>query len=157
MHVMPQSIGADWNPPPTQQLEGPGMPIQRALSVHPIIPVNPTVSAMSIAADRGDAGDGDGDGDDQTYCICNSISYGQMIACDDPQCEKEWVRFYNTVRFRIHAHRNASRQFHLTCMNLEVPPEGRWFCDECRNKRNKRTNRGGKRKSGGGGRSNARS
>ena len=75
------------------------MPVQRGHSAHPIIPVNPTVSTMSIGTDRGDAGDGDGDGDDQTYCICNSISYGQMIACDDPQCEKEWVCFLQLCSF----------------------------------------------------------
>ncbi|KNZ76357.1 Chromatin modification-related protein png1 [Termitomyces sp. J132] len=81
--------------------------------------------------DTGDAGDGEGDGDDRRYCFCNGISYGEMIACDDSQCEREW--------------------FHLACIGLVVPPEGRWFCDACRNKRNaKRSGRGGKRRAGGG-------
>lgn len=40
-----------------------------------------------------DGADGEGDADDRTYCFCNGVSYGQMIACDDEQCEREWVRF----------------------------------------------------------------
>lgn len=37
-------------------------------------------------------GEGDGDGDDnKTYCFCERVSYGEMIACDDTQCEREWV------------------------------------------------------------------
>ena len=42
--------------------------------------------------DGGGEGDGDGDGDDgRTYCICDRVSFGEMIACDDENCEKEWV------------------------------------------------------------------
>ncbi|KAG5721894.1 Chromatin modification-related protein png1 [Termitomyces sp. T112] len=131
IHVMPPNIpGAqDWNPPLAQQLEGPGMPVSRGVTM-PIIPIN-TAIGPGIPGDTGDAGDGEGDGDDRRYCFCNGISYGEMIACDDSQCEREW--------------------FHLACIGLVVPPEGRWFCDACRNKRNaKRSGRGGKRRAGGG-------
>ncbi len=42
--------------------------------------------------DAGDAGDADGDNDDnRTYCYCDGVSYGEMIACDDESCEREWV------------------------------------------------------------------
>jgi len=41
--------------------------------------------------DTTDAGDADGDGDDRTYCFCDGVSYGEMIACDDENCEREWV------------------------------------------------------------------
>jgi len=79
----------DWGIPRTQ-LEGPGMPVARSASLHSqaaSIPVPPGAAA----ADPTDAGDGDGDGDDRTYCICDRVSYGEMIACDDGQCEREWV------------------------------------------------------------------
>jgi hypothetical protein len=39
-------------------------------------------------------------------------------------------------------------QFHTTCVNLAVLPEGRWFCDDC--KKRKRNVRGGKRRTAGG-------
>lgn len=37
-------------------------------------------------------GDGDADNDDgKTYCICDTVSYGEMIGCDDDNCERQWV------------------------------------------------------------------
>ena len=36
------------------------------------------------------------------YCYCNSVSYGEMVACDMTGCEKEW--------------------FHLECAGLTRPP-----------------------------------
>jgi inhibitor of growth protein 3 len=86
MHGISHGIaGADWNIPRAQQLEGPGMPVARSASIHstPVVTNN--------AVDPTDAGDGDGDGDDRTYCFCDGVSYGEMIACDDEACEREWV------------------------------------------------------------------
>jgi hypothetical protein len=39
-----------------------------------------------------DPGDIQGDPDEKKYCYCNRISFGQMVGCDDENCEKEWVR-----------------------------------------------------------------
>ncbi|KAK7023806.1 PHD-type domain-containing protein [Favolaschia claudopus] len=62
------------------------------------------------------------DPNESRYCYCDQVSFGEMIACDDPRCEREW--------------------FHLTCTNLGSAPEGRkkWFCDDCvlRKKKQKR-------------------
>jgi inhibitor of growth protein 3 len=80
----------DWGIPRTQQLEGPGMPVARSASLHSQAASVPAVHSAA-AADPTDAGDGDGDGDDRTYCFCDRVSYGEMIACDDGQCEREWV------------------------------------------------------------------
>lgn len=85
-----QNLGQDWIPP-AQQLEGPGMPVARSASIHSTAASVPV--AANNAADTTDAGDGDGDGDDRTYCICDGVSYGEMIACDDTSCEREWVSF----------------------------------------------------------------
>lgn len=46
--------------------------------------------------------DGDIDADEPLYCYCNNVSYGEMVACDADNCEKEW--------------------FHLGCVGLKVPP-----------------------------------
>jgi len=53
------------------------------------------------------------DPNESRYCYCDQVSFGEMIACDDPRCEREW--------------------FHLTCTNLAAAPEGRkkWYCDDC--------------------------
>lgn len=55
------------------------------------------------------------DTDDQRYCFCNNVSYGDMIGCDDDDCEREW--------------------FHLGCVGLSKPPQGTWYCDACLERR----------------------
>ena len=79
------------------------MPVARtALSIGPvsvmtsILPMGSTNDhPASAAADTAtEAGEGEGEGDDRTYCFCDGVSYGEMIACDDDDCEREWVRFY---------------------------------------------------------------
>lgn len=51
------------------------------------------------------------DPDEPTYCICNRISYGDMIGCDNESCAIEW--------------------FHFDCVNLTHKPKGKWYCPRC--------------------------
>lgn len=49
----------------------------------------------------------------ETYCFCNNVSYGAMIACDNDSCPMEW--------------------FHYGCVGITKPPNGKWYCSvECR-------------------------
>lgn len=50
--------------------------------------------------------------EDRLYCICNKMSYGDMIACDNKQCKIEW--------------------FHFACVDVKMRPKGRWYCPVCR-------------------------
>ncbi|KAJ7093075.1 hypothetical protein C8R44DRAFT_890852 [Mycena epipterygia] len=63
------------------------------------------------------------DPNESRYCYCDQVSFGEMIGCDDPRCEREW--------------------FHLTCTNLAAAPEGRkkWYCDDCTTRKNRKRNR----------------
>ncbi|QLG72019.1 hypothetical protein HG535_0C03720 [Zygotorulaspora mrakii] len=56
--------------------------------------------------------------DKTLYCFCQSVSYGEMVACDGEHCKFEW--------------------FHYSCVNLKEPPKGAWFCPDCRQQMNKR-------------------
>ncbi|KAJ7750215.1 hypothetical protein B0H16DRAFT_1549866 [Mycena metata] len=127
--------GGEWSAPHPQTLEGPGMPVRNS---------NSHGSSHGGAGGGGGPGsangmdnsappegaDGEADGDDKPYCFCQRVSFGQMIACDDSTCQWEW--------------------FHISCLGLTTPPDGRWFCDACRTKRNaKRAGRGGRRKASG--------
>ncbi|KAI0652539.1 hypothetical protein C8Q79DRAFT_898142 [Trametes meyenii] len=106
---------------PHGQLEGPGMPVAR--NVQPVVDGNDgTLSA---------GGENDGDPDDgKTYCFCDNVSYGEMIACDDKECEREW--------------------FHVACVGLAATPLGLWYCSACLERRqNKRAGRGGKKRTAG--------
>ncbi|RPD65815.1 hypothetical protein L226DRAFT_529956 [Lentinus tigrinus ALCF2SS1-7] len=51
------------------------------------------------------------DPNEPRYCFCNQVSYGEMIACDNPTCEREW--------------------FHLGCVGLTRAPKGKWYCRDC--------------------------
>ncbi|KAI7901011.1 uncharacterized protein BX663DRAFT_487983 [Cokeromyces recurvatus] len=51
------------------------------------------------------------DPNEPLYCYCNQVSYGEMVACDNMNCEIEW--------------------FHLACVNLKTVPKGKWYCDYC--------------------------
>ncbi|XP_034245058.1 inhibitor of growth protein 3-like [Thrips palmi] len=81
---------------------------------------------LPLAGDAGDDGlmdpngDGLGDGDnpdwtydpnEPRYCLCNQVSYGDMVACDNEDCPFEW--------------------FHYACVNITAPPKGKWYCPQC--------------------------
>uniref|UniRef100_A0A915IPC3 Inhibitor of growth protein n=1 Tax=Romanomermis culicivorax TaxID=13658 RepID=A0A915IPC3_ROMCU len=73
------------------------------------------------------------DPDEPTYCSCNQalsvlsfklwessvakfrVSYGEMIGCDNNECEIEW--------------------YHFECVNLTSKPKGKWYCPNCRGDR----------------------
>ncbi|KAG9053291.1 hypothetical protein FS842_008392 [Serendipita sp. 407] len=73
------------------------------------------------------------DEDSKLYCICGQQSFGEMIGCDDSECEIEW--------------------FHLQCLGLDSPPPGQdiFVCPQCRARRAKGTRKPGKKKGNGGG------
>ena len=70
------------------------MPVARGGS-HPV-PVNMNVPTTSTPVDHQvDSAPGGGDegevDDERKYCFCDRVSYGEMIGCDDTNCEREWV------------------------------------------------------------------
>ena len=91
-HPLP---GADWAMN-NNQLEGPGMPVARGSS-HPIqvqslsLPTESTPVDQQAESTTGGGDEGEVE-DERKYCFCDRVSYGEMIGCDDPQCDKEWVR-----------------------------------------------------------------
>ncbi|XP_037962775.2 inhibitor of growth protein 1 [Plutella xylostella] len=55
------------------------------------------------------------DPDEPRYCLCDQISFGEMILCDNDLCPIEW--------------------FHFSCVSLTTKPKGKWFCPKCRGDR----------------------
>ncbi|TVU48417.1 hypothetical protein EJB05_08053 [Eragrostis curvula] len=51
------------------------------------------------------------DPNEPTYCLCNQVSYGEMIACDNNECKIEW--------------------YHFGCVGLKEQPKGKWYCPNC--------------------------
>lgn len=46
------------------------------------------------------------------YCYCKGPEEGEMIACDNTDCQIEW--------------------FHLDCLKIHSVPKGKWYCPDCR-------------------------
>ncbi|KYR01094.1 PHD zinc finger-containing protein [Tieghemostelium lacteum] len=59
------------------------------------------------------------DPNEPTYCICNSVSYGEMVGCENADCKIEW--------------------FHFACVGLTSTPKGKWYCPDCSKKRGLKT------------------
>ena len=51
------------------------------------------------------------DPNEPRYCICNQVSFGEMVGCDNKDCAIEW--------------------FHYACVGIEEPPKGKWYCQDC--------------------------
>jgi hypothetical protein len=64
------------------------------------------LAAQTVDEDANSSVQGDDEGDidanEPRYCYCNGVSYGEMVACDADDCEKEW--------------------FHLGCVGLRSAP-----------------------------------
>ncbi|TVY85773.1 Chromatin modification-related protein [Lachnellula willkommii] len=52
--------------------------------------------------------DDDEGSDDKKYCMCQNVSFGDMVACDNDSCPFEW--------------------FHWSCVGLKSEPIGTWIC-----------------------------
>ena len=46
------------------------------------------------------------------YCVCKRPAFGDMVACDAPDCPYEW--------------------YHWDCVGLKAAPKGKWLCSICR-------------------------
>ncbi|KAI9375321.1 hypothetical protein BJX61DRAFT_549772 [Aspergillus egyptiacus] len=86
----------------------------------PVVPAPPQ-SDGEESLHEGDDEDEEGE---PRYCYCNEISFGEMVACDNDACPREW--------------------FHLSCVGLTKPPgrNVKWYCNEC--KENMRRSRSGR-------------
>lgn len=98
---LPLPSHTEWTPAPTQ-LEGPGMPVARGASLtHTGMPITaPIVVPQPQQPPQPPAPgeeDGEGEVDNKVYCFCQTVSYGEMIGCDDMDCPHEWVCFVLVV------------------------------------------------------------
>jgi len=53
--------------------------------------------------------------DEPRFCLCQQVSYGDMVACENSECHIEW--------------------FHYGCVGLKKAPKGKWYCPNCRPRR----------------------
>lgn len=52
------------------------------------------------------------DPDEPRYCVCHQVSFGEMVGCENEECQHgEW--------------------FHYGCVGLTAEPTGTWHCQGC--------------------------
>eukprot|EP00118_Oscarella_pearsei_P007485 m.36920 g.36920 ORF g.36920 m.36920 type:complete len:155 (+) comp32307_c0_seq2:463-927(+) len=68
------------------------------------------------------------DPNEPTYCLCDQVSFGEMIGCDNENCPIEW--------------------FHFSCVGLSSKPKGKWYCPNCVSSMNKSSAEREKKKNG---------
>jgi hypothetical protein len=62
----------------------------------------PAAAAATEDEESSREGDDEDEEGEPRYCYCNEISFGEMVACDNDACPREW--------------------FHLSCVGLTKPP-----------------------------------
>ncbi|XP_071051158.1 inhibitor of growth protein 3 [Onthophagus taurus] len=73
-------------------------------------PESPAVETVTQSQEVTDA-EWSYDPNEPRYCLCNQVSYGDMVACDNEDCPSEW--------------------FHYPCVGITAPPKGKWYCPQC--------------------------
>ena len=68
--------------------------------------VQPTQAGTAAVAHLSDL-------NEQKFCVCNRVSFGEMIACENEECAIEW--------------------FHFACVGLSTDAKikGKWYCTTC--------------------------
>ncbi|KAB8258264.1 hypothetical protein BDV32DRAFT_71754 [Aspergillus pseudonomiae] len=99
-------------------------PAKRSHKKNGSVPVVQQQRAVSEEEESYHEGDDEDEEGEPRYCYCNEISFGEMVACDNDACPREW--------------------FHLSCVGLTKPPgkNVKWYCNECKD--NMRRSRSGR-------------
>ncbi|KAI5203273.1 hypothetical protein AUEXF2481DRAFT_28393 [Aureobasidium subglaciale EXF-2481] len=84
-------------------------------TVEPRSRLRGTRAASAASEEEGEDAEPDAEGeedDTQVYCVCQRVSFGDMVACDNDDCPHQW--------------------FHWGCVDLKAEPKGEWLCPHCR-------------------------
>ncbi|PGG99393.1 hypothetical protein GX51_06326 [Blastomyces parvus] len=83
-------------------------------------------AAATEDEDSSRQGDDEEEEGEPRYCYCNQVSFGEMVACDNETCPREW--------------------FHLSCVGLSRAPlkSSKWYCNECKDNQRKGKSGNGK-------------
>lgn len=73
------------------------------------------------------------DPNEPRYCICNQVSYGDMVACDNEDVSiilyfllkvKQFKKIYFILQCPF-------EWFHYPCVGITSSPKGKWYCPQC--------------------------
>ena len=69
-----------------------------------------SINSVNFLAARRDV---PADPNEPVYCLCQRVSFGEMVACENDDCAFEW--------------------FHFPCVGLKAAPnkKNKWYCPNC--------------------------
>jgi len=81
------------------------------------VPHEAAAEGVAEEPDDGEGAPAAGNNDDNErqrhYCVCNELSSGDMVGCDNHDCHRQW--------------------FHFGCVGLNSAPKLKhWYCDDCK-------------------------
>lgn len=73
-----------------------GSSIQTVLATPPVVAPAPESPPMEVSSQSNEAGDGEWtyDPNEPRYCLCNQVSYGDMVACDNEDVSEFFILIY---------------------------------------------------------------
>lgn len=81
------------------------------------------------------------DPNEPTYCLCNQVSYGEMIGCDNPDVSSSKISRNVLIFTNINSTillQCPIEWFHFACVKLTTKPKGKWYCPKCISDRKKK-------------------
>ena len=88
-------------------------------------PAAGSTDSGSSSYGRGGADEDSVNPNEPLYCLCQRISFGNMVGCDNDDCPYEW--------------------FHYECVGITSAPDT-WYCPDCTQKMKDKKNGRRKRK-----------
>ncbi|KAG1659794.1 Inhibitor of growth protein 3 [Nymphon striatum] len=103
--------------------------------------VDPSLSEpISVTEETGSGNDWAYDPNEPRYCLCNQVSYGDMVACDNADAIQDYdkdvlkklvlceITEINLFNQNIYC---PFEWFHYACVGISQPPKGKWYCPRC--------------------------
>ncbi|XP_058836213.1 inhibitor of growth protein 3 isoform X1 [Topomyia yanbarensis] len=117
--VASTSIGT--SRPPSSSSGGPPPMSAAGLGISLSLGTGAVLNENGMVVEQTPDGEWTYDPNEPRYCICNQVSYGDMVACDNEDCPFEW--------------------FHYPCVNITSSPKGKWYCPQCSSSMKRRASR----------------
>ncbi|XP_055551609.1 inhibitor of growth protein 3 isoform X2 [Wyeomyia smithii] len=118
--VASTSVGTS-RPPSSSSSSGPPPMSAAGLGLSLSLGTGAVLNENGMVVEQTPEGEWTYDPNEPRYCICNQVSYGDMVACDNEDCPFEW--------------------FHYPCVNITSSPKGKWYCPQCSSSMKRRASR----------------
>lgn len=108
------------------------------------------INENGMVVERTPDGEWHYDPNEPRYCICNQVSYGEMVACDNEdvsiifkfglgagfRIDESFTEFSYFIKFQC-----PFEWFHYPCVGITTSPKGKWYCPQCTQAMRRRGNR----------------